>query len=232
MGAVAVVAAVLTVEIYVVFVSRSDEFRIEGADAYDVTEFGSGTVVAHAFLMRGEGLNAISLRFSSAARTVAHVQWTLWRGLPDWPQEMTRAFESADRIELRAGRQWKRFAVTRDASSRDRWYTIEVRLLGADPVAGRVPRIALVASTDNPERGGVLWVGGERKPGSLFLRAGRHGRTMYRRFVIEVEPHLPAVLQIRAVQWAIALACHWATFVMAFAILADARPRCPRRARS
>ena len=75
------------------------------------------------------------------------------------------------------------------------WYTFEVQLLEADNVAVRpgasARRVALVASSDNPERGGILWVGDTRQPGSLFIRAERQGRTPYRRFVAEVEPNLP-----------------------------------------
>ena len=189
-----------------------------------MTEFGSGAVVSHAFLMRGDGLNAVSLRFSSHAKAVVMVQWTLWRGLADQPEQMTRAFEGVETLDLRPGRQWKTFAFIRDASSRDRWYTIEVRLQ-------EVPRqVALVASRDNPERGGVLFVNGARQSGSLSLRAERHGRTVYRRFVIEVEPKLPPALRIRAIQWGIVVLFHWAFFVFAFAVISDARVRPPSQA--
>jgi hypothetical protein len=227
------IAACLGAEIYFVFMNGRSQFRIEGVNAYEVTEFGSGRPVSHAFLMRGDGLNSVSLYFSSRTRSVVTVHWTLWRGFRDQPLEMARAFEGTEELELRPGRQWKTLPFTRDASSRDRWYTFEVQLLGADNVAvsdGSVRPVALVASSNNPERGGVLWVGDARQPGSLFIRAGRQGRTPYRRFVAEIEPSLPAPLQIPAVQWAIVLAFHWAIFVTAFAIIRDAAPAsAPRR---
>lgn len=222
--AATIIAATIAVEVYVVFINRSSGFRIEGLDDYDISEFGSGAAVSHAFLMRGDGLNAVSLRFSSHAKAVVVVQWTLWRGLADQPQQMTRAFEGVDTLDLRPGRQWKTFAFTRDASSRDRWYTIEIRLQEA-------PRpVALVASSDNPERGGVLFVNGVRQSGSLSLRAERHGRTRYRRFVAEVEPNLPPALRIRAIQWSIVVLFHWAFVVFAFSVMSDANVRAPSQA--
>jgi hypothetical protein len=56
------------------------------------------------------------------------------------------------------------------------------------------------------------------------MRAGRQGRTPYRRFVAEIEPNLPPALRIPAMQWGIVLAFHWAIFVIAFAIISDAAP--------
>jgi hypothetical protein len=222
--AATIMAATIGVEVYLVFINRDSHFRIEGLDDYDISEFGSGAAVSHAFQMRGDGLNAVNLRFTSQAKTVVSVQWTLWRGFADQPQQMTRAFEGVESLDLRPGRQWKTFAFTRDASSRDRWYTIEVRLQHA-------PRlVALVASRDNPERGGVLFVNGVRQSGSLSLRAQRHGRTLYRRFVAEVEPHLPPALRIRAIQWTIVVLFHWAFFLFAFAVTSEANVRVPAQA--
>ena len=227
-----VCSAAITLEIYVVFINNSGAFSIEGKEAFDLTEFGSGAVVSHAFLMRGDGLNSVAVQFGSDSRVQVNVQWTLWRGMADQPAEMTRAFEGAEVLDLRPGHQWKTFALTRDASSRDRWYTIEVRSLavtrlgpGTGGGANAPPQVALVASQDNPERGGVLWVNGARRPGSLFMRAGRQGRTLYRRFVAEVEPNLPPLLRIRAVQWIVVVAFHWAFLVFAWSVLGDAGRR-------
>ena len=223
-----VCVAALALEIYLVFISRHGVFRIEGEDTYDLTGFGSGAVVAHSFLMRGDGLNSVAVRLGSDARAQVKVQWTLWRGTADQPRDMTLAFEGSEVIDLRPGHQWKTVSFTRDASSRDRWYTIEVRSLAiarAEPAptggADTPPQIVLVASHDNPERGGVLWVNGVRQPGSLFMQAGRQGRTLHRRFVAEVEPNLPPLLRIRAVQWLLALASHWAFLVFAWAAIND-----------
>ena len=217
----------LALEIYIVFVNRQGDFRIEGKEQFDL-EFGSGAVVSHAFLMRGDGLNSVAVRFGSNANTHVKVRWTLWRGMAERPDEMTRAFEGADVVELRPGHQWRTLLFTRDASSRDRWYTIELRALGVEgpPTSGgpqaEAPRVAVVASRDNPERGGLLSVDGVQRPGSLLIRAGRQGRTLYRRFVAEVEPNLPAPLRVRAVQWTAVVAFHWAFLTFAWTVLRDA----------
>lgn len=224
-------ALVIALEIYLVFINRHDEFRIEGKKTFDLAEFASGSVVAHAFLMRGDGLNSVALQFGSDSKARVTVQWTLWRGMALQPDKMTRAFEGADVLDLRPGHQWRTFEFTRDASSRDRWFTFEVRALAVERLApasedlARTPRVALVASKDNPERGGLLWVDGALRPGSLFIRAGRQGRTIHRRFVAEVEPNLPTPLRIGIVQWALALAFHWAFLVFAWAVIGDAERR-------
>ncbi len=225
-------ALVFTVECYLVFVNRHGQFRIQGAEVFDLTDFGSGAVISHSFLMRGDGLNSVAVQFGSDSMAQVNVQWTLWRGMADEPAKMTRAFEGAEVIDLRPGHQWRTFSFTRDASSRDRWYTIEVRSLavtrlGPGPATGvdAPPKVALVASHDNPNRGGVLWVNGALQPGSLFMAAGRQGRTLYRRFVAEVEPNLPSLLRIRAVQWVVAAAFHWAFLVFAWSVLSEASQR-------
>lgn len=224
-----VCAVAVGLELYLVFVNRHGEFRIEGKQVYELAEFGSGAVVSHAFLMRGDGLNQVSLRFVSNVHADVTVAWTLWRGFDDEPLEKTRAFEGTESVALSPGRQWKSFSLARDASSRERWYTFEVRSLAVMPAApdgsqppAEPPRVALVASRDNPERGGVLWVDGVRQPGSLAIRAEREGRTIYRRFVAEVEPNMPSLLRVRAVQWAVAIAFHWAFAVLAWAVLSEA----------
>lgn len=207
-------------EAYVLFGDRDSVFSIEGEKAYNVAAFAAGQSVSHAFLMRGEGLQAVSVRLDSTAAASVRVQWTLWRGHPDLPNEMTRAFEGVESLDLRPGRQWTTFGVTRDGSSKDRWYTIQVRLL--DPRPAPAPQVSIVASADNPDRGGVLFVNEVRQPGSLYLRAERRGRTVYRRFLAEAAPNLPAMLRIPVVQWAIAIAFHWALMVFAYAVVADA----------
>lgn len=225
-------AVVVSIELYLVFFNRQGEFRIQGKETFDLTEFGTGAVVSHAFLMRGDGLNEVTVQFGSDARVRLHLRWTLWRGMGEQPDQMTRAFEGIDTLELRPGHQWRTFAFTRDASSRDRWYTFELqslaieRQLGTAAAADHPPQVALIASSDNPERGGLLWVNGALRSGSLAIRAGRQGRTIYRRFVAEVEPNLPAFLRVRAVQWIVVIALHGAFLLFAWAVLgeADRRP--------
>ena len=207
---VLVCVAAIAVEAYVVFLGRHDEFRIEGVQRYALEGFAAGARVSHAFLMRGDGLHAV-------------------RGTPVVPQDLSVAFETVETFDLRPGPQWKSLVFTRDGSSRDRWYTIEVTLLQAVPTApssgapSRPARVSLMASRDNPERGGVLWVNGVHQSGSLVMRANRHGRTPYRRFEAEVEPHLPYLLKVHAVQWAVVVAVHWAFVVFAWAVISESR---------
>lgn len=214
-------AATLAVEAYVVFVDRDSVFRIEGEKLYLVDEFATGQSVSHAFLMRGEGLQAMSVRLHSTAATTARVQWTLWRGYPDQPKDMARAFEGTEAFDLRPGRQWKTISFTRDGSSKDRWYTLQLRLLEPQPPPS--PQVSIVASHDNPDRGGILFVNDLRKPGSLNLRAERRGRTLYRRFLAEAAPNLPTILRAPAMQWVMVIVFHWALIVFAFTVLSEAR---------
>lgn len=222
-----VCAAVLSVECYLVFVRQVSSFTIEGNQRYELTDFSAGAVVSHAFLMRGDGMQAVSIRLSSSGVTTARVQWTLWRGFPDQPDEMARAFEGVEEFGLRPGRQWKTIPFTRDGSSKDRWYTLQLRLL--DPRQSSTPQVSIVASHDNPDRGGILFVNDVRQPGSLNLRAERRGRTLYRRFLAEVAPNLPATLREPPVQWALVIAIHWALIMFAHAVLSDARNAAARQ---
>lgn len=210
-------------EAYFVFFAGDSGFRIEGQDQYLVEQFTSGASVTHAFQMRGDGLNGVSVRFNSTAAAAARVQWTLRRGNPDTPADTGPAFEAIETFDLRAGPQWKTFTFTRDSSSRDRWYSFELRLLDVDRGAASAAVISLFASRDNPERGGVLWVGGARQLGSLVMQAERRGRTPYRRFLVEAEPNLPALLRNGTVQWLTVIAVHWALIVFAWSVLADAK---------
>lgn len=219
--------AIVTIEAYVVFGDTDSRFGIEGKQLYDVSEFAAGQSVSHAFLMRGDGMQAVGIRLSSSGVTTARVQWTLWRGFPDQPKEMARAFEGVEAFDLRPGRQWKTIAFTRDGSSKDRWYTLQLRLL--DPGQPPTPQVSIVASHDNPDRGGILFINDARKPGSLNLRAERRGRTLYRRFLAEAAPNLPATLRNPAVQWALVIALHWALLVFAYAVLSEACNTAVRR---
>ena len=216
-------SGLIALEAYLVFYDRVDTFQIEGKQAYEVAEFSNGGTVSHAFLMRGDGLQSVSVMFSSRESTPVRVAWTLWRGYPDQPSEMTIAFEDVRDIQLRPGRQWHSLELPRDSSSRDRWYTIRLRLL--DPLPSPSAHVSVIASRDNPDRGGVLWVGEMRQTGSLLLRADRRGRTAYRQFHVVAEPYLPASLQNPIAQWAIVIVMHWALMVFAYALLSEALDR-------
>ncbi len=210
---------VLLFEGFAVFVERDGVFSINGNDAYEVTELGHGATLSHAFYMRGDGLRAVAVRLSARAPAAVTVKWTIWRGTLDVPKNMTLAAEGIERIDLVAGRRWQAFPVTRDMSSHNRWYTIQLQLVEAlpDPSAA----VGITASRDNPERGGVFWVNDVRQTGSLTLRAERQGRTLHRRFLIEAAPNLPRALQLPVVQWTIFAAFHWAMIVFAYAVLRE-----------
>lgn len=250
-------AAVIAVEAYVLFVDRDQTFSIQGRTPYLLSEFGNGTPVAHAFLMRGNGLHAVRVRFSSSAATTVRLQWQLLREpatderlsiMETGPRELrleadrtwathpvTRGGSSEKlaimeggtrELRLEAGRTWATFPVTRDGSSHDRWYVFEAQLVDLPPADVRDrAQIALMATHDNPDRGGSLFVAGVNQPGSLVLRADRVGRTLHQQFVAEVEPNLPRWLRWPAVQWLIALALHAAVAVYAYALLIDRHPR-------
>jgi hypothetical protein len=74
-----------------------------------------------------------------------------------------------------------------------------------------------MASEDNPLRGGKLWIGEARQPGSLFVRAD--GSTLYEQFRLRVEPRLPTVLRNRAIQAMVVLVYLWTVVALLYAIL-------------
>lgn len=152
--------------------------------------------------------------------------WATFPVVPGSSEPLARMEGGTRELHLEAGRTWASFPVTRDGSSHDRWYLFEAQLVGLPPddVRDRA-QIALLATRDNPDRGGSLWVAGANQPGSLVLRADRVGRTPYQRFVAEVEPNLPRWLQWPAVQWIIGLALHAAVAVHAYTLLIDRHPR-------
>jgi len=206
----------------VLFVNQGGGLAIEGAQPYEITESADGALVSHAFLMRGNGLHAVQVRLNSDMPAAARIEWTLWMGTPE-VGNMPRAFQGTELFSLKPGRQWKPLQFVRSGTSNNRWYTLDVRVLDVEAVGHpeRRPAVSLVASRDNPDRGGVMWVNGVRQSGSLFLRAERQGRTPYRRFVVEAAPNLPAILQIRFIQWLIFIGIHAAFLVFAWAIVTD-----------
>ena len=220
-----VCAVVLAAEAYWLFVHTARSFRIEGTERYEIEELGRGVSVSHAFYMSGDGLSSVRVRVTGRVATRARIAWTLWRGSRD-SLPMTPAEIHDDQLVLRPGPQWLTFDVVRDGSSHDQWYTFEIRVVEAAPIAAAPavggPLVTVTASRDNPDRGGVLWVGDTRQPGSLIIRADRNGRTLYRRFVLEAVPHLPRVFQNEAFQWLIALALHGALIGFAYAVLREA----------
>lgn len=223
-------AAVMAVEGYVLFVDRDHTFSIQGRKTYLLSEFGDGIPIAHAFLMRGNGLRAVRVRFSSVAPATVRLRWQLLRQpAPDETlsiEELSIAEEGTRELRLEPGRTWVTFPVTRDGSSHDRWYSFETQRVDLPPAEIRDrERAGLLATRDNPDRGGSLFVAGVNQPGSLVLRADRVGHTLHQRFVAEVEPNLPRWLRWPAVQWIVGLILHAAVAVHAHALLIDRHPR-------
>lgn len=214
-----VVAALVAFEAYLLFVDQHGAFVISGRAKYDVVALADKKPVSQAFMMRGAGLESVTVDLGSDAFAEVRLRWVLWRGSVDYPP-MTPAAEGEVNLALRPGRRRTTFNVVRDGSSHDRWYTLELLVVEStiDGVPGRRPLVSVLASHDNPDRGGVLFVNDVRQPGSLYLHAERRGRTLYRRFLAEAAPNLPAVLQVPAVQWAIAIVFHWAMIVFAYTV--------------
>jgi O-antigen ligase len=213
--------AALGVEGYLLLGARTDTFRIIGKDDYEVTAFTQGSLVSHAFLMRGEGLHSLQVMVASDQPASARIQWQLWRGYVDSPPK-TLALEGVAELTLEAGRKWITLAVTRDGSSHDRWYSLELKLIEPLPAGRTTPAVSLVASHDNPDRGGVLFIDGVRTPGSLLLQAHRRGRTLYRRYLAEAAPNMPVALRSPAAHWLAFGLLHLAFFAFAYAMMSDA----------
>ena len=219
----ALAVALLCLEGYIVFVDRDGEFAIEGRNVDEIAEFGNGAVVSHAFLMRGDGLHSVQVLLNSDVRATVRIQWVLWNGIPEGPAQLARAFDGVEAFNVTPGHTWHSLRFPRNGSSNDRWFTIELRLLDVAAASGGLrPQVSLVASNDNPRRGGALWVNEARKPGSLFLRAAFTGRTLYRRFLIEAVPQLPDFLHSAVVQWTVFGLLHCAFLVFAYSVIMDA----------
>lgn len=227
-----VAAALLVVELLVLSRAGSTPFITQGRENVVVRSTNDNPLtVEHAFLMRGAGLNGVVIELDALVLTDVTIEWTLWRGHRDEPDTMTRAYQSSESVRLHRGRQSVRLSFTRDASSHDRWYTIQLRVLG-EPGAPDERNVGVVVSRDNPMRGGVLWVDDVRQPGSLRLRAERQGRSLLRQFETEVVPHLPAPLRNPVAQAAIAILFHWALLLVALSLVGEAQGAASPRTKS
>jgi hypothetical protein len=216
-----IAAAVGALEVWAVLVDRDGTFAIEGEMPQVIRQFGEGQAVRQAFLMQGDGLHQVRVMVSCPRPQDFPVQWSLWRGTPDEPATFTTAFAASETWSLHGGRQWLALRFPRDGLSGDRWYTIEVKAARPDAPIDAVDRVGILASQDNPERGGVLWLNDVRQPGSLTIRADRQGRTLFRRFEAEALPHLPSLFGSAWLQWLIVIALHWAFWIVAYAVLRD-----------
>ena len=199
-----VAAAMLAMmSVRTVFIQRDHRFTVEGKHRYAIEEFGGGTPVHYAFLMPGEGLHTVQVRLDADRPTAARVHAVLWRGLPDVPASMSRAFESELSAVVMPGGTWVPMTFPRDRMSLERWYTVELTLVEPLRPVGQAGRVTLLATGDNPDSGGILIVGGVRQTGSLRFRAERTGRTIYRQFRDRALPELLPLHQHEAVQAAV-----------------------------
>jgi hypothetical protein len=177
---------------YILFF-RHAIFQIEGERPVPIEAFGDGATVTHAFLMDGDGLRAISVRIVADQPLSLRVVYKLLRlydpapGAENNPNLYTATYAWTGTLSLRAGDQWQRIEFPSVGKSHDRWYGFEIRLLDATNLARRPaqsprPSVRVMASEDNPPRGGKLWINGVRQHGALFIRA--HAGTIYEQFML------------------------------------------------
>lgn len=213
-------------EVYVVFVRQDGAFRIEGQDPVEVPAFSDGAEIAHAFLMDGDGLDAVAIRLASDRPAHVRLRASLLRGSPEDPAEMRLLYRWTPSFDVSRGWQWRRLTIPREADSHDRWYTLRLQLEEArarGPQADAAsPNVSVVVSRDNPPRGGALFIDDRRYHGSsLFLRAYRPGTTLYARVMAETEAHLPPLLRPLPVQLLFAAVLNWAFLVFAYAMIEE-----------
>ena len=183
--------------------------RIEGEKPVALEAFGQGATVTHAFLMNGDGLRAVDVRIASDQSASVHVFCKLMRlydtaaGADANPNLYTQIYAWSGAFSLRAGDQWHRIEFPSVGASNDRWYAFQIRVIDVVPKRGwshrrdAEPAVSIIASEDNPRRGGKLWIGDVRQPGALFIRAS--GGTTYQRYRAGAAPGLPAVLWRRSI---------------------------------
>jgi len=213
-------------EAFFLFADRTVRFSIEGATPFAIDTFGTGARIEHGFQMAGDSLTGISVRFAAERSIRIRVLSVLSAPAERVPDAHAELYRWVSVVALNPGLSWKRFDFPELAGSNDRFYTFRIRLVdgvlsddtGEGTPAEKLP-VAVMASQDNPLRGGMLWIDGVRHRGSLNLRAHGPGETAYERFRDSVGTRLPPPLRHLAVQIALALAYQWALFVFADALL-------------
>jgi hypothetical protein len=202
--------------------------RTEGKQPIDITEFANGATVTHAFRMDGDSLHAVTVRIVADQPSSLSVACKLLRlydgdpGAENHPNLYTEIYRWTDTLRIRAGDHWQRIDFPSVGESNDKWYAFEIRALnvtpnGASQQPGGGPGVRLMASEDNPDRGGELWINGARQPGSLFIRA--HSGTMSEQLGLRDESILPDVLRHRAVQAVVVVAFYVTFAALAYRVL-------------
>jgi hypothetical protein len=213
--------------------------RTEGKRPVPITAFGAGATAAHAFQMETDKLNAVAVRIVASEPSSLRVLCKLFRlpigepGAEDDPTRYAPLYQWTATMKVAAGDHWQRIAFSGVDDSYRRWYRFEIRLLDAVSERARGhhesvrPNVSIMASEDNPLRGGKLWIDGVRQPGSLFIIA--EGPTPYERFRLHVEPGLPNALRNRAVQAVVVAVYLWALVTLLYAVVFGQVDNAPRR---
>jgi hypothetical protein len=231
-GAACVVLALY--EMWTFFVREAPAVSIQGSHRRLVEEFGRGAPISQAFLMIGNGLRAIDVRFDADTPATLLMRCELTQIPTPGTTEpvVARAwFETVKRI---SGTEWRRLSFPAVEASNARSFVLRLQLIRAvaadgDPAAALMrapadgdPRVAVLASKENVVVGGVLSIADRRQNGSLFLRAFTRTRTAYSRFRADVAPTLPGVLKNPIVELAILIVYQWALLTVIFSVLAGA----------
>jgi O-antigen ligase len=223
-----VCASLIACEVYLVLFKQTVIVDTEGEKPFLIDTFGNGATVTHLFLMNGDVLDGVSVRLVADGPASLHVACRLLRlydadaGADSDRNLYSEIYRWVETWSVRAGDRWRRIEFPAVAASNNQWYAFEIRAidiasaLAARDVRGAHPAVSLLASQDNPYRGGKLWINGVRQPGSLSIRA--HGGTMYQQFR-RSESRLPNVLRNRAVQVTVVLVYHCVFLAVAYGLV-------------
>jgi hypothetical protein len=227
-GAVCVVLALY--ETWTFFLSDAPAVSIQGNHRRDVEAFGRGVPIAQSFLMVGNGLRNIDVRFDADTPATLLLRCELAQIAMPWTTEPLVSREWFENVKRISGTEWRRLSFPAIEASNARSFVLRLQVIRAvaadgDPAArmrlpADAPRVAILASKENIVGGGVMSVSDRPQNGSLFLRAYTANRTAYSRFRADVAPTLPGVLKNPVVELAILIAYQWALLRVVFSVLA------------
>ena len=221
-------ASLVASEVYLAFFKQTVIVETEGVKPFLIDTFRNGATVTHAFLMHADVLDAVSVRLIADGPASLHVACRLLRlydtaaGAEGDRNAYSEIYRWVEVWSIRAGDRWRRIEFPAVAASNNQWYAFEIRAIDVPPalpaqeVRGARPAVSLLASQDNPYRGGKLWINGVHQPGSLSIRA--HAGTMYQQFRL-AESRLPNVLRNRAVQGTGVLVYHCVFLAVAYGLV-------------
>jgi hypothetical protein len=229
-GAVCVVLALY--EAWTFFLREAPAVSIEGNHRRDVDEFGRGVPVSQTFVMIGNGLRGIDVRFDADTPATLLVRCELAQIATPGVTEPLVSREWFENVKRVSGTEWRRLSFPAIASSNGRSFVLRLQVIRAvvadgDPAArmrlpADAPPVAIVASKENIVGGGMLSISERPQNGSLFLRAFTTTRTAYSRFRADVAPTLPGALKNPIVELAILIGYQWALLAVIFSVLTGA----------